>query len=196
MLKSLHNVDHANLRLSRTVVRVKGKPCWVVEVRGDWSAEVRYLDNWKSGIVADIRDEEVVDVTPVILGFCQIGEIARYLSRMPVRKTKQGLSPESIFAAGGGLPSFYGDAALSKQLCATIENDYTSYKKALATIAKGGITSLCCHKDWAVYYTGREPKILYKYAGAVGKIVDGKVVLDKKYAYLIETLQANLPEAV
>lgn len=196
MLKSLYSVDHANLRLSRTVILCKGEPCWVIEVRGDWSAVVRYLSNWKQDVIPDIRDEKVVDVTPVLLGFCQIGAVSRYLSRMPARRTKQGLAPESIFAVGGGLPDFYGDRHLSKQLCSTIKNDYPSFTSALSSLAGGGLTSLCCHKDWALYYTGSNPKIMYKYAGAVGKVVNGKVVLDKKYTFLLETLQDNLPEAV
>lgn len=196
MLKSLYNTDHANMRLSNTVVRVNGSPHWVTEVRGDWSALSRNLATWREFIIPDVRDEAVIDVTPVTLGFCQIGERARYLSRVPSRRTKQGLSVESIFAEGGGLPNFSNDRHLSKQLASTINNEYPSFTKALSEIVKGQLVSLCCHKDWALLSRDGSIFIMHKFSGRVGEVVNGKVVLDKKNSYLQENLESDLPEAV
>ncbi len=189
MLRSLHSTDHANMRLGRTIIQFKGSPCWVEEVRGDWSASARSLSSGKALLIADIRDKSEVDVTPVPLGFCDIEGTARYLSRMPARRTKQGLSQESLHCEGIQVPDFYRSQGLCKALSAVISNEYESFRNCYKHVDAGGVTSKAFHRNWAIWKNQREELIvLFKHFGRVGVAnKDGTVTLDPAFAYLNET---------
>lgn len=190
MLRSLHSADHANLRLGRTIVQFKNSPCWIDDIRGDWSANARLLSNGKGFTIRDIRNSDEVNVTPVSLGFCDIGGTARYLSRMPARRTKQGLAQESLYCEGITVPDFYRDSGLAKSLNSCITNEYASYETCFRGVSTDRVTSMAFHRNWAIWKSQatREVVVLFKHFGRVGVAnQDGTVRLDPAFSYLQET---------
>lgn len=190
MLRSLHSADHAGMRFSRTIIRYKGKPCWVDNVNGDFSADARYLKDNKSFQIPDIRNKEEIDVVPVPLGFCDVEGIARYLTRMPCRRTKQGLAQEALYCEGDGVPDFYRMRQYSKALEKTINNVYSCFKEAYVKVGKDLVVSQAFHRNWAVWkdIDKGEICVLFKHFGKVGTAnEDGTIKLFPEYSYLQET---------
>jgi hypothetical protein len=190
ILKSFHSPDHAGMRLSGTVIRYKGRPTYIARVRGNWDAEAIDMETGNNIHITSIIDESLVDVSPVPLGFCQIGETARYLCRQPARRNKQGLSQESVHCEGMPIPNIFGSASLLKALSSTIVNNYVTFKKALVAVRKQEGRSLAFHRNWAVFNSGESLHILYKFFGSVGKVdEEDHIILNKDFDYLKETLQ-------
>ncbi len=195
MLRSLHSADHANMRFSRTIIKYEGDACWIDNVNNNWTADARRLSDNKPFTIPNIRDQKKVDVVPVSLGFCDIGGTARYLSRMPARRTKQGLAQESMFCEGVGVPNFYNDRALSRSLDNTISNNYPCFKECYIKVGKDLVVSQAFHRNWAIW---KKPStgdlcVLFKHFGNVGIAnSDGTITLSPEFQYLQETYQEEV----
>lgn len=194
ILKSFYSPDHAGMRLAGTLIRVKGRPTYITRVRGEWNAEGIDAETSQGITIADIRDESVVDASPVPLGFCQLSEQARYLSRTPARRTKQGLEMSSLHSEGPPLPNIFESSQLLKALSSTVNNNYPTFVEAVKGVRKKVDRSLAFHRNWAVFNNGGESLvILYKFFGAVGWVDDhNHINLNPVYEYLKETLEEEV----
>lgn len=189
-----YDVAHANLRLSGTIVRLNDYPVYVQEVNDDWTASIMFLNSGKKATTGDIREQEGLDISPVPLGFCQIGQQASYLMRMPRRRTKQGLSEDSISSHDGNSSSVRRDNAYSKSLHNTITNVYPSLSTAISMLDKS-FTSVGIARNWAVTRIDGFNVLMYKYYGPVGKVMDKQYILDQDYSYLQECLDQEVGDA-
>lgn len=192
---TFYDPSHAQLRLGNTIIRLKGLPIFVGEIRGDYSTVIQYLGSGKQSEVDDIRKLEDIDLTPVPLGFVQIGERAYYMMRKPSRRTKQGLSEESLFIHEfGGRSSIRQDAAYRKAVSNTILGEYPSLKASFKMLGNQ-FSSVPIHRNWALRSSSSGlKKLLYKYSGVVGHWDDvlGKMVLSTDFEYLREVLDQEL----
>lgn len=187
------DVNHANLRLNATIVRLNNLPVYISEVREDWSVVIKYLLSGKSSTLPDIRTVEGLDISPVPLGFCQVGDTAAYLMRMPRRRTKQGLSEDSICMHNYmGRISVRESGAYAKALANTILGVYPSIKNALSILERGVASSVAISRNWSL---SSKHLIQYKYFGNVGTYTGGQFLLDGDYSYLQECLEKEIINA-
>lgn len=187
------DAGHAGMRLSRSILRYKGHPILLGDVRDNYSCSFTYLMTGRESTIKDVRDCPEVSFEPVPLGFCQVGGYARYLMRKPRRRYKQGLNEESLYAEGPQLPSLSNEE-FRKSLGRAIRGRHMSITDAIAAVEKETFVSAPFHRDWAVYKEGDDLFVLYRYYGAVGKIVDGNVVINSNYQYLQETYDGDMAD--
>jgi len=190
--KDFYDVNHANLRLSGTIVRLGGLPIYISEVYDDWSVRAKYLLSYKDLRIPNLLNSEQLDISPVPLGFCQMEESASYLMRIPRRRTKQGLSEDSINSHDAPRNSIMESKAYSQSLGNTIINKYPPLKAALKMLGKG-FNSVGIARNWALYHQGTRILLLYKYHGQVGELANGVFSLTEEYRYLQESLDEELP---
>lgn len=189
--KDFYDVNHANLRLSGTIVRLGDLPIYISEVNEDWSVRAKYLISYKDLRIPDLLNSEALDISPVPLGFCQMGETCSYLMRMPRRRTKQGLSEDSINAHDGPRNFIMESKAYSQSLGNTIINNYPPLAAAIKMLGKG-FYSVGIARNWALYRHGTRTLLLYKYYGQVGELANGVFSLTEEYRYLQESLDEEL----
>lgn len=189
---------HANLRLGHTIVLLNKLPIYVLEVRPDWTAGIQYLLTGKMSTLPDIREIEGLDISPVPLGFCQIGENASYLMRMPRRRTKQGLEEASVVSHDGNRASIRQSNTYAQNLGNCITGVYPSLKDATSMLGKG-FRSVCVARNWAIMREGGKIDLLYKYYGKVGSYapvyIGSPFTLLPEYSYLQECLDQEITNA-
>jgi hypothetical protein len=189
--KDFYDVNHANLRLSGTIVRLGGLPIYISEVNQDWSVRAKYLISYKDLRIPDLLKSEALDISPVPLGFCQMGETCSYLMRMPRRRTKQGLSEDSINSHDGPHNYIMESKTYSQSLGNTIINNYPPLEAAIKMLGKG-FHSVGIARNWALYRYDTRTLLLYKYYGQVGELANGVFSLTEEYRYLQESLDEEL----
>lgn len=190
-----YDVDHANLRLSNTIIRLGNYPIYLTEVYADWSASVTYLHSGKGSVLSDIRTLKDFDISPVPLGFCNAGSTASYLMRMPRRRTKQGLSEDSIAFHDGNRQSVRQNGAYAKALSNTINGVYPAKKEALSMLAKGFYV-VAISRNWALARDVGGTYLHYKYYGVVGKLIENEIYsLNPDFNYLQESLDQEIGNA-
>ena len=180
------DAGHAGMRLSRSILRYKGHPVLLNDVRDDYSCTFVYLMTGRESSIPDVRDCPDFSLEPVPLGFCQVGKLARYLMRKPRRRYKQGLNEESLYAEGPPLPSLH-HTEFQKALGRAIRGRHTTLQEAIALVDKETFKSVPIHRDWALMKDDGEYYVLFRYYGAVGKLVNGVFEINPSYQYLQET---------
>lgn len=193
MSLQFHSAEHADLRLGRTVIRVNQEPVYVSSIGQGYNAEFRYLCSDKSSAVNDIREVKGIDLSPVPLGFCSLGGTAIYLFRRPSRRTKQGLSHDSLGSHVGRLPEIGSSSDMRKALGNTIIGRFPSQEAAFKIVSKNG-GSAPIHRNWAVQASPGDTSLLYKFHGNVGvwNNTAKRFTLHEEYAYLQETLDEEI----
>jgi len=129
-----------HLKLHETVCRYDGKPVWVT-VPGN--GLVRLYDLPSRRNPKDINSEDVrFDVASVPLGYVNMWshKLVTYLSRIPIRRVKQGLCLRSLTLAridGRKEGTFSTSSVIVSQgFVEAIEGTYPSIEKALAKLRK------------------------------------------------------------
>lgn len=188
-----HSAEHANLRLGNTIIRIKGYPVYVYGINGDYSCDLRYLGRDKLTRIKDIRVIEGIDILPVPLGFCHYGDLAMYLFRRPSRRTKQGLSEESLSTHTGRTPAIGSCGKWRHALHRTIVGEFPSITNTFKILKIQGQGSVPIHRNWAIQ-AGGTPALLYKFHGTVGYWDEGakRFRLNEAFAYLQETLDEEI----
>lgn len=168
--------EYANSRLEGTIVRLGEEPIFVHAVKRGMKAEVSTLINIYEPFEVNAND---LCLVPVPLGMCNFGGIARYLSRIPLRRDwRQGLRRENFTCSVGDHAAIPPDV-----LAAVIKGEYPSLATCLGETKPG--QSIAWHRHWAV--TGEE-KLMYK-RSVVGTSKGGVLLLDKQFNYLAEALE-------
>jgi hypothetical protein len=86
--------EYAATRLSGTVVRLNNQPVFIKDI-DHVSGDAYYLDN-SAGKVQKCHLKEL-DLTPIPLGYVNVGRYTGYVQRVPSRSYKQGLHGNSLF---------------------------------------------------------------------------------------------------
>lgn len=174
--------QYADSRLNNTIVRYEGKGVFVNKVmkKGALITSLRGGD----GNVVNLDD---LDLTPVKLGFANIGNAISYLTRMPMRRDwRQGLRV-------GNFTSVYGtpaDLVNYNALADTIEGIYPTLQECVDSPAR--VLRAWC-REWAVGNSKLKNNrpLIYKNL-IVGCVRDGNPELSGEFMFLREALQEVL----
>lgn len=179
--------SYAKTRLEGTWVKYNKEPVFVERIDGCNSCLVLPMKpNGDYGIEFVVNMDDL-DLCPFNLGYANLGDVALYVSRQPMRRDwKQGLRVENIVVSANGEPTTRYRIR-SKGFYDMFMGTYPDFKQALTKSKALG--SCAWHKHWAAT-TGQV--LQYKHGEVVGSIVNGKPVLDKGFEYLKESLQESL----
>lgn len=169
--------EYAQSRLQGTIVRLGDNPIFVHNIGPGMKAEVSTLEDIYNVFIADAKEFNLI---PVPLGMCNFDGLARYLSRIPLRRDwRQGLRRENFC-------SNIGDHAAipPETLAKVIKGEYPTFAEALKSVKEGAKSVAWC-REWAVTSDG---KLIYKRL-AVGVNKEGMLLLDKEFNYLAEALE-------
>jgi hypothetical protein len=178
------------MRLSKTLIRFKGQPFYVDNIGHDR----KYLLNGMFTMTGKVASIELpckdIDLRPVPLGYANFNGTAVYLSRIPVRRYKQGLSHENI-SVNGPLLQGKRDILTTREVAACVNGAYPKLDAAMRAIDNGA-GSVAFHRQWAVhsYLPGRY-KLQYR-GRTVGELRDAEMQLNEGSEYLKELLQTVL----
>lgn len=172
-MRNYENHAYAAGRLVGTIVRHKNKAISIVEI----GAKVHAVQ-LVSGEPIEFPYKEL-DITPVPLGYANIGGKALYISRIPLRNDwKQGLRPKNMrftFLKPNNL-EIDNDELLRRELPnepigKTIEGIYPSYVDAVKAITNPGkrLQSIAYDRNFAL---GIDGSIFHKGQYNVGTMID------------------------
>ena len=167
------------LYLVNSIVMYDGKPATVLKADdiggGEFEILLVRLDRGKKIRVR--TDDSLLELEPPKLGYINAGGKAVYLHRDPVRYYKRGLSSENV-----------RNQYFSSDAVTTIANDdYPSFSTAMDSIEHSMVSSCAFSCNFAV-----DKKGLYFKKRKVGKVVDGKATLDKKFSFLSNKLEESI----
>lgn len=199
-----------NNYLSGSIIRYNMEPIYILSasflsnticairflyLEGDKRQDEKHLE-------CDLKD---LDLAPVPLGILvkeQKGKAsilynAGVISRLPVRAWKIGLAPENVSITPINSSCFDRSSSLilSKELRNTIRGNYTSFQDVLEKLNKKENEGVIPFNRFFAIKKGTTSLklIYYKYpTEPIGKIVQGKCELDKKFYYLNEHLEEAL----
>lgn len=185
---------YAATRLDDTIARLMdGTPVYIQHVNVDGSVVYFDVEGLMRGDGPKATKLENINAEPVSLGYMNAKTGCTYLSRVPVRRWKQGLRlNENCTSSNGGLnqPDY---EALAK----TIRGQYPKFSEVVKATGKvnnpfkGVKNSLmkAWHRFWA--YDAGTSEVHYR-GEVVGKVVDGHVNLNPSFKYLQECLMESV----
>lgn len=180
------SADYAASRLAGTIIQLpSGEPVTVSNCEGR-SAGILVHYNELINTMKDgrIRLKEL-DLTPVPLGFANTQQGVAYLARIPKRSDyRQGLRNSNYMSVYGVNHRTVPTASLYK----TITNKYMDFEPVLDEVTNIGTTT-AFNREFALARVGDDIKILYKWKGVVGDVVNGIPGLLGAYEYLQESLE-------
>jgi len=174
--------EYANSRLTETIVRLKGEPVYIYQVKAGMKTDYSTLQNM--GEMKQCKADEL-DLHPVPLGYCNYNQYACYLTRIPMRRDwRQGLRRGNFTSLSGADANRIPYEALRQ----CILGEYPTFEAALEAVKK--VKSMAWHRHWAVDCKGQ---VLHKGAARpVGTVEKGVIVLASRYHYLKEALEESL----
>lgn len=175
------DIDYAQRRLSGTVVQLlDNTPVYVervyLESDNSFWAVCNILGEDKS-ITAPIT---FISLTPVKLGYVNVGKDAIYTFRKPMRKDwKQGLSTKS----------FASTAPVSfSKLVHTIRGDYPTFLDSYSKMQKtASIRAIAFSRDFAILNNGLGLALMFRNS-RVGSVSNGIPILDLDKHFLQQHL--------
>lgn len=200
MKKTFYNREQAYNYLVGTVVRVKGKPAYVMQVdykdddEEDLLVSYELLPGPSKMQYIEIDDPDF-DMTPVDLGYLSINNKPKHYTgwcaRYPARKWKIGLCPQNLLVTQ--LPGYRhawdkNALILSEELRRTIMNEYPDCKKAISW-SKEIKQPVAFSKRFAV----DEKSLFHSFHQVPVGIVDGwSVELNEDMEFLKEALEEDV----
>ena len=182
------DLDHANSRLSGSIIRLGNVPILVTTVeRGSKPGTYRLyysLVGSKEQHYTYFPNRDI-NLKPVPLGLLiQRGEVIS-VSRIPARMWKIGLTSRNMELRpmpGLMLTTTVNHIMVSQELANTIMGIYPTYEEAKKVNERGSWSAF--GRDFAI---GPEGQLVHRFAGQVGT-VDKYPILDKGHQYLSELL--------
>ncbi len=179
----LENQRDASMRLAGTVVRFRGEPFYIrdvdggdggLTVRGKFLISGKLVDALKLGV-------EDWNFIPVPLGYVNLprGD-ARFESRMPTRKWKQGLAKNHLRHT----------QIDSRSLGKTILGQYPTLGRAKERTLEREVTTAFA-RNWALGGGANNIHVLYR-DKRVGRMEEDGIHLSPEYRFLQEDLQENI----
>lgn len=188
--------EDVGMRLANCVVMYDGKPVMLGDVMHNAEEQsviinARYLSNGRNFIIS--LPDEKLDLTPVPVGYVNYGKDAVYVSRVPVRRYKQGLCHHNMRTryANPMVPNVRTASILSSRgMSECITDDYYTLNDCIKLLEEGERSSVAFHRRWALYedeaigvrhlmYRGRQVGIYGEHGPELGR----------KFRYLAEELE-------
>lgn len=191
MSRIYSNDDYANQRLRNCVVMRNGEPFFIETALMD--GQVRGTPLTGKGLDECVMErvpfsfDEGFSLQTVPLGFMNTRGDARYLSRVPQRRWRQGLVADSV--QGGAMST---RAFFTKSFYNMVSGEYPSVGECIDRVASGEVRSRAFNRKFAVSYRRGERDIfslVYKRTviGIVNR--DGSYELNSKHMYLEKRLR-------
>jgi hypothetical protein len=203
----------ASSRLLETVIFYKGSPYYVSNIGPDLTISALALPDLKTSSKIPMKDPDL-NVSKFQLGYMNQASrggrpVTGYFSRMPVRKTKQGLSYEntSFIPLSGDrrpttkFPYSWGEFIGTQGFVDGLSGRFPSKEEALAGIALGKYIGQAFSRSFAFEMSSLGLIFLHYKGNPIAYSEDGDLFRAKKrYHYLREVmldagLQLSLKEA-
>lgn len=177
-MRNYQNINYARDRLVGTIVRVGGKAVTVMDFI-DHAVSYKELISGKNASI----DADLMDITPVPLGYVNSAGFANYIMRIPKRQDwKQGLRQATMYSS-----AVHPEEITLPDLGRTIEGLFPNLFSVMKTIRKGEVSSMAFHREWAVMKNNR---VLYKGNYDVGTIDEmNNINLTGNFDWLSESLE-------
>jgi len=183
------SVEDAQMRLTGCVVRYKDDPVYIHSVN---HSEARGIYASLSILGTDdqvrrgVNDPEW-DYRPIPTGYMNYGHNAFYITRIPIRKWKQGLHADNVVSLPGTRRVM--DLVRTEEFKSVVKNLYPTFddiNKMVRLGMKGG----AFHRKFCLR-RGMYAKVpMLEYMGeVVGMVQDGKPELLPQFLFLTEELQ-------
>jgi hypothetical protein len=167
------DAHYAGTRLNNTVVLLKRKPVYVVNITRDLKAVVTYdVENRGHTFVVDCSKLNVVAFD---LGFINKGDNCAYMARRSLRHDwRQGLRPNNVHMNGQRQVEY-------KDIAQVLRQRYPTFEAALGRVKAGDVSGCAWCQDFALKADGN---VVWRYE-AVGKFDDkGYITLDNNFRFL------------
>ena len=201
--RTFYDADHCYQQLHASVIRLAGFPVTVVGVdvgkkKGNFLLKVQEMGYRYDGTHKYVlSDDEDIDMSPVPLGMTATVGQAEYMSRMPVRKWKLGLSSQNLKIAkvDSEAECCYSrtDIIHSQVMLDTVIGNYITFEDAInrAKAFNGDKhTSVAFSRRFAI---GNKYKLFYKSFGVpVGIASKEGPVLTEEFSFLQQVLDEDI----
>lgn len=187
-----HSVEDAAMRLTGCVVQYDGEPVYVCGVFQSPESGI-YTKISRLGKVGELRvsiNKPEWDFTPVPTGYINYEKRCFYVSRVPIRKWKQGLHHDNVRV----LPQLEDPMALvrTSEFRNVVLNVYPSFQEVLSSLELG-FRSQAFSRKFCLHKIQMSDGVSLLYMGhEVGSVVRGVCSLDKEYRFLEEELKESV----
>jgi len=166
-------------KIANCIVMHRGQPVYVERSNeGD-----RWLVTRCSDKRTFLARRSSLDISPIPVGYLQLNRIAPYVSRIPRRTWKFGLSTDNC--AFGGYPM--KAVIFTENFVDMVLGKYPSYKEVLNKKEEG---TYAFSRNWAVRLTSATAHLYYR--GKQVGFADEEPVLSSAYRFLREDLEESL----
>lgn len=174
--------EYAKRNLVGSIVMHKGKPCNIMEIGGG-KVRAYYLANDQIFIDALAN----FDINAFRLGYVNYPTYATYVSRIPARQWRQGLTNNTVVSVDR-----FG-VKLDKYIVPTILNQYPSFTFCVEQcVEEEAVKSKAFSRSFSVYATPNSKKVILNFKGiAVADIVDYKPIWIDGKQYLLENFNRD-----
>ena len=181
MKRFFNEPRYARQALANCLLRIGKEPVWVCEIDDDYSTTFLNPLTGKSKRIDDLREIEGLNIDPVPLGYVNFDSTAEYVQRIPRRRWKQGLCPESC-----SIP-MSSHHLQGKQVSECIMGIYPDLDTCIKKVTYNYKVSMAFGRRWAVTHGVVDPSLKYKNK-VVGIVKDGECKLSPKFSYLQQVL--------
>lgn len=154
------NQHDVEMRLHNTIVRYKEQPvlCRIrapeTEPFNGLGVQIRPIAAKQWGEIIHSSDSDL-DISSLPLGYLNVGDFTAYITRIPYRKQKQGISSDNTSWWPETFTSVhisFWSAIMSKNFCNTVFNIYPNAEQALKALSKkaSSVYSIAIHRKFAL----------------------------------------------
>jgi hypothetical protein len=180
--------EYAHAKLSGSIVRYRGDPVTVLGVNQEEGAAIK---NHVTQLCTCVPLEEL-DLTPVPLGYMNLGNGANYLTRIPHRSWKQGVRSGSISTFSKYACNFSVEGV---ELTNTILGRYPKLEKCFELLVCGEVRARAFTRLFSLGTPGKKGfSLFYKdlWVGRMDPLKSKSVDFNSEYEYLTELLEEAL----
>ena len=138
-----------------------------------------------------------LDLEPIKLGYLNNTYTAHYLTRLPARRWRQGLTSQSCYEILNGVFRSCGSLLHTMGFCNSAQNIYPSFIDCWETLQQKEVKSIAFNKHFALLGSFSGVNLLHK-GGVVGQVsFKGELptpAFNKKYGYLKEMFEEAFHE--
>lgn len=177
---------YANSRLADTYIMDDGVVTWVKSVDGAGKATLKPCKPDNAGEMYK-KHCNLLDLTPIKLGYVNVSKGCIYTSRAPVRRDyRQGLSGNTIRISS--LQNFVLENFKYHWLNTPASNAYPKFSASLDAVSSGKRVGQAFSRDFCLVKQGDHVAVEYRGRYSIGMVVNGAITLHDDFSYLKERI--------